>query len=134
MNSMISRPAFFEGQLLAAADLSHIVDYARAKSERHNRFLHRWGVANGLQLTTEDAENAAGNAYKRVFLGPGAAIDGNGREILVTERQELDARERSHPAKRDGCRRWQKRAPHRHLAPVGPSARHRPPSPRGPAP
>ena len=91
MNSMISRPAFFEGQLLAAADLSHIVDYARGQSERHNRFLHRWGIVNGLELTTEDAEDAAGNAYKRVFLGPGAAIDGNGREILVTERQELDA-------------------------------------------
>ena len=46
------RPAFFEGQILAAADLTSAVDYGRAQAARHDRYLHAWGIAEGLELTT----------------------------------------------------------------------------------
>jgi hypothetical protein len=38
------RPHFFSGQLLTAEDLEQEQDYFLARSRRHNRFLHGWGV------------------------------------------------------------------------------------------
>ena len=81
MNSTITRPVFFEGQRLAADDLDGVVDYGRAKRERHDRFVHRWGIVHGLELTPESG---------RVFAEPGIAVDGEGREIALLERAELD--------------------------------------------
>jgi hypothetical protein len=77
------RPAFFEGQILAAADLTSAVDYGRAQVARHERYLHSWGVAEGLELTTTSKTDAAGNNYVEVTLGQGVAVDGTGREIVV---------------------------------------------------
>lgn len=77
------RPAFFEGQVLAAADLTSTVEYGRAEIARHERYLHDWGIAGGLELTTQGKTNAAGNKYVEVTLEPGIAIDGTGREIIV---------------------------------------------------
>jgi hypothetical protein len=77
------RPVFFEGQILAAADLSSAVDYGRAEVARHERYLHDWGVAEGLELTTVQKSDSSGNNYVEVTLGPGVAIDGTGREIVV---------------------------------------------------
>ena len=74
------RPAFFEGQILAAADLTSAVDYGRAEAARHDRYLHDWGIAEGLELTK--VPDATGK-YVEVTLGPGMAIDGTGREIVV---------------------------------------------------
>lgn len=91
MNSFVTRPTFYEGQLLAAGDLGALVDYGRARAERHDRHLHRPGIVSGLELATEDATDANGVAYKRVFVSPGLATDSLGREILVEQRIELDA-------------------------------------------
>jgi hypothetical protein len=88
MSSVITRPIFFEGQRLAATDLDQVVDYGRAKRERHDRFVHRWGIVTGLTLTLEAA---ADGRTQRLFVEPGVAIDGEGREILIGERKELDA-------------------------------------------
>lgn len=74
------RPAFFEGQILAAADLTSAVDYGRGQAARHERYLHDWGIAEGLELTT--APDSSGQ-YVDVTLNPGVAIDGTGREIIV---------------------------------------------------
>ncbi|HYD38814.1 MAG TPA: hypothetical protein VEA60_14440 [Allosphingosinicella sp.] len=86
MSSYAMRPSFAEGQILAAADLAQLSSYPRGREERHNRFVHRWGIVTGLELETEAAEDGAGNAYVRVFVSPGLAVDGEGRELLVTER------------------------------------------------
>ncbi len=77
------RPAFFEGQILAAADLTSTVEYSRAEVARHERYLHDWGIAEGLGLTTQDQTDAAGNKYVEVTIEPGMAIDGDGREVIV---------------------------------------------------
>lgn len=93
MNSYASRPSFSEGQILAAADLARLSSYPRAREERHNRFIHRWGIATGLDLQPEPTRDASGNEFVRVFISPGMAVDGEGRELLVVERRELDAGE-----------------------------------------
>jgi len=81
------RPVFFEGQILAAADLTGAVDYGRAGVARHERYLHDWGIAEGLEMTAKT--NATGK-YVDVTLGAGVAIDGAGREIVVPQAVPLD--------------------------------------------
>ena len=78
----LERPAFFEGQVLAAADLTSAVEYGRAETARHDRYLHDWGIADGLELTSVAKTDTAGK-YVEVTLQPGMAIDGTGREIVV---------------------------------------------------
>lgn len=90
MNGYATRPSFAEGQILAAADLAQLSAYPRGREERHNRFVHRWGIVTGLELQTEPTKDSSGNDFVRVFVSPGLAVDGEGRELLVVERLELD--------------------------------------------
>lgn len=90
MSGHATRPSFAEGQILAASDLARLSSYPRGREERHNRFVHRCGIVTGLELQTEAAEDSNGNAYVRVFVSPGLAVDGEGRELLVTERLALE--------------------------------------------
>src|SRR5262245_43255409 len=84
MSTQVLRPIFSENQILGAADVNGIVTHARGARERHNRFLHSWGIAFGLQLTTEDRQDTSGKCVEG-SVQPGIAIDGTGREIVVTE-------------------------------------------------
>lgn len=80
------RPAFYEGQVLAAADLAATVGYGRAAAARHARYLHEWGIAEGLGLVTESRTDPDTNTqYVEVSVSPGLAVDGTGREIVVAE-------------------------------------------------
>jgi len=80
------RPTFHEGQILAAADLAATVAHARGATARHARYLHDWGIAEGLGLVTEGRTDLATNArYVEVSVSAGLAIDGTGREIVVPE-------------------------------------------------
>jgi hypothetical protein len=89
MSNRIERPIFYEGQVLGAADLTAGVEYGRGQQARHERFLHSWGIAGGLELTGADKETATGAKYKEVTLSTGVAIDGTGREIIVPENERL---------------------------------------------
>lgn len=84
MANMIERPAFYEGQILAGADLNATVDHARGQAARHERYLHIWGVAEGLDLKGEDQKTAAGIAYQEISVGAGMAIDASGREVVLS--------------------------------------------------
>lgn len=88
----VTRTIVAEGQILRAAQLTEMAEVPRARSERHNRLVHRWGIVSGLSLKAEETEDGNGNVFSRVFVEIGMAIDGHGREILVTERIELNAR------------------------------------------
>jgi hypothetical protein len=79
----VQRPVFFEGQVLAAADLTATVEHERARAARHERMLHDWGIAEGLKLTTANKRDANNNPYVEVTLEPGMATDGTGRDIVV---------------------------------------------------
>jgi hypothetical protein len=75
------RPRYFEGQYLAAADLTAAVVYARAREARHLLGGHTWGIAAGLQL--QDVAQPGGGSAVDVFIRPGYAWDGFGRPIVV---------------------------------------------------
>ncbi|MDP9793182.1 hypothetical protein J2S43_001694 [Catenuloplanes nepalensis] len=80
------RPVFFEGQYISAADLDAAVAHAREHAARHDRYLHEWGIAEGLRLIGEEQPGTDGTgAFVSVTLAPGVAIDGTGREIVVPE-------------------------------------------------
>jgi hypothetical protein len=80
------RPAFFDGQVLAAATLERGVAYARNQLARHERYLHTVGIVEGLDLETTEIAipfNAQAVPVKQVTLTAGMAVDGYGREILL---------------------------------------------------
>lgn len=85
MGDSISRPSFFEGQILAAADLQSGIDHATGQLARHERYLHSWGIASGLGLEKAPRSTAAPGSvpYVEVTVKAGIAIDGSGREIAV---------------------------------------------------
>ncbi|HWS89092.1 MAG TPA: hypothetical protein VN282_19125 [Pyrinomonadaceae bacterium] len=92
MSDSVERPVFSEGQVLGAADLNLAVEHGRGVAARHERYLHTWGIAWGLGLTTKDKEVEVSGApvkYVEVTLSPGVAIDGRGREIVVPEKRRL---------------------------------------------
>ncbi|KAF0648734.1 MULTISPECIES: hypothetical protein [Streptomyces] len=79
------RPAFHEGQVLSAADLTAAVGHARGLAARHARHQHDWGVAEGLGLTAEPrTDPLTGARAVEVTVAPGVAVDGTGREIVLT--------------------------------------------------
>ena len=84
MGASILRPVFSENQILSAADINTIVSHSQGADTRHNQYLHQWGIAHGLELVGNDREDTTGQ-YVEVVVQPGMAIDGAGREIVVTE-------------------------------------------------
>lgn len=84
MTTPISRPVFSENQILSAADVNAIVSHGRSARARHDRYLHSWGIADGLELIATARTDTLG-PYVEVSISPGLAIDGAGREIVVTE-------------------------------------------------
>jgi len=88
MADLIQRPTFFEGQILGAGDLTGSLEYARSQMARHQRTLHTWGIAFGLELTGEP-QVVAGENVKAVTLTPGMALDITGRQIVVPEAVQL---------------------------------------------
>ncbi len=79
----LSRPAFFDGQALTAADLNAVVAYHRELLWLHQRSLHGSGIVSGLLVT-----GAKGD--KSVTVGPGYAVDTGGRSIVLDAPQVLD--------------------------------------------
>lgn len=92
MSDQIQRPVFYEGQILGALDLQATVEYSRGQEARHERYLHTWGIAYGLQLTEKPKQLEIGGTtfdYQEVSLAPGLAVDGRGRELVVVEPERL---------------------------------------------
>ncbi|MFI1379219.1 hypothetical protein [Embleya sp. NPDC020886] len=77
------RPNFFGGGVLAAADLNDAVAVERSRRWLHNRVLHGWGVALGLEAT-------GARGAKRVAIGAGYALDAFGRDLILSDGAELD--------------------------------------------
>jgi hypothetical protein len=89
MSDPITRVAFYDGQIVGADDLTSAEDYARDQMARHERYLHSWGIAFGLELNATGKTDAKGNPYKVITVTAGVAIDGRGREIVVPDDQPL---------------------------------------------
>jgi hypothetical protein len=84
MVEIVRRPTFFEGQILAPADLSESLGYARSALARHERHLHTWGIGHALELSGEMQTTGF-----VVTVAAGLAIDPSGRQIVVPESQQL---------------------------------------------
>ena len=69
--------------ILAGGDLNAAVDHARGQAARHERYLHIWGIAEGLELKGVDKKTATGVAYKEITVTAGIAMDASGREVLL---------------------------------------------------
>jgi len=74
----VERITFFSGQQLTAADLNALQNANREMRWLHNRSLHRWGIALGLDVTGQRGDST-------VTITPGYAVDCLGREIILTE-------------------------------------------------
>ena len=75
------RPRYFTGQLLTAEDFEAEQSYLLGGRRSDTRHLHGFGVVCGLGVTPSGKGG--------VTVGPGLAIDGLGREIVVPESQEM---------------------------------------------
>lgn len=84
-SDVIERLRYYQRQYLGAEDFTAEQDYQRSMRRRHNLGPHTWGIVAGLELV--EVENAAGGVD--LYVMPGMAIDGFGREILVLEPARL---------------------------------------------
>jgi hypothetical protein len=82
----LCRPRFFAGQLLTDEDLTRLDHYIQAKNRLHNRFLHGWGVACGLEVVC----GVCGPDYGHVLVKPGYALSPCGNDIVVCRTESID--------------------------------------------
>lgn len=78
----VSRPAYFDGERLLAETLDEAFAGPVSLHRLHNRALHGWGVAFGLDVTGP-------RGAKSVTVGPGYAIDCSGRDLVLPEAVEV---------------------------------------------
>jgi hypothetical protein len=81
----IERVHYYERQYLTAADFRAEQAYHRDMRRRHNLAHHTWGIVVGLELV----EKTEGQTLS-VYVQPGMAVDGYGREIIVRSPYKLD--------------------------------------------
>lgn len=75
------RVRFFKGQFLRTNDFVEEQAYHLTMRRRHNIAHHQWGIVAGLELALDED----GLPYVK----PGMAIDGYGRELILTEGRPL---------------------------------------------
>jgi hypothetical protein len=72
----IKRLKYFTHQFLREQDFTAEQAYHIAMRRLHNRSLHGWGVVEGLEVRKK--------GEREITIEPGIAIDGQGREIVLT--------------------------------------------------
>ncbi len=85
---VIERLHYYQRQFLGAEDFAAQQAYHRDMRRRHNLGPHTWGIVTGLELIEKDREGDPG--AKEVYVQPGMAVDGFGREIIVFHPHKLD--------------------------------------------
>jgi hypothetical protein len=85
----ITRLNYFQRQFLNAQDFQAEQAYHRGMRRRHNLGQHTWGIVEGLELLEKARESDA--PFVDIWIQPGMAVDGFGREIFVLEPIKLDA-------------------------------------------
>ena len=79
----IERQQFFNGQRLFKDDLQTLEVFNREMRWLHNKSLHQPGIGNGFAVTGKKGD-------REVTIGPGYAIDREGREIVLI-RDQIEA-------------------------------------------
>lgn len=80
----LCRPRFFPGQLLTDDDLNRFIKYVVDKNKLHNRYLHGWGVACGLEVTCDPCDP------NQVIVRTGYALAPCGDDIVVCNDQAVN--------------------------------------------
>jgi len=75
---LASRVNYYDGQYIRLAEMRDEQAYHRQLHRRHNLSHHSWGIVTGLELVLEEGTPA---------VRPGLAVDGYGRDLLLTERR-----------------------------------------------
>jgi hypothetical protein len=78
------RPRFFPGQLLTDRELNGLEQYVVDKNRLHNRYLHGWGVACGLEVTCDNCDSG------HVVVRSGYAVAPCGDDIVLCSDQSVD--------------------------------------------
>ena len=81
--SGLTRPRFFNGQLLTAADLQAEQDYSRKMMKRHNRCSLGTGIVTGLRVTLDSSLSTKDRPV--ITVSPGCAIAPDGQQLSVCE-------------------------------------------------
>jgi hypothetical protein len=76
-----ARVQYFNHQYLRTQDFVAEQAYHLAMRRRHNIGQHTWGIVTGLELVSD----ASG-----LYVRPGFAIDGYGRELILPDRVPID--------------------------------------------
>ncbi len=88
----IERLNYYEGEFLGAVDFQAEQEYHRDMRRRHNLGQHTFGIVTGLELAQAPNGGTDGsNVDVDVYLQPGMAVDGLGREIVVLNQVQLTA-------------------------------------------
>ncbi len=78
----VERQQFFNGQRLFADDLQSLEAFNREMRWLHNRSLHQSGIGDGVAVRGRKGD-------RTVWVEPGYVLDIEGREIVLTEVQEI---------------------------------------------
>ena len=79
----IERVNYFDRQFLRVEDFKDEQDYHVSMRRRHNISHHTWGIVAGLEPTIVDGS---------LYVSPGLAVDGFGRELILETQQPLPAK------------------------------------------
>jgi len=72
----VKRANYFKHQFLREQDFKDEQVYHLEMRRRHNRLLHSWGIAEGLEVSKR--------GDRELVIAPGTAIDREGREIVLS--------------------------------------------------
>ena len=82
-----TRNHYFTGKLLTERDFTDEQRYLVEKVRHHHQRLHGWGVVCGLEVTPHENPECQ---RRYLYVDPGTAIDGAGREVILPHRECLD--------------------------------------------
>jgi len=69
----IKRMNYFKGEFLQEKDFQEEQQYHVDMLRKHNKNLHTWGIADGLDVTTIVGE-------EKITISKGMAVDAQGRQ------------------------------------------------------
>ena len=105
----LSRVAYRSGMMLGVEALRDEQGYNRRRLNRHQYWLHGAGTVVGLAVTLDheapDPDDTADQAMQ-LLVSPGIALDGLGREVVLTETYCLDLGAWIEANRDDDTRAW----------------------------
>ena len=96
----LCRPRFFCGQILTDEDLNRLEHYIIEKNKLHNRYLHGWGVACGMEVSCHPCEGF-------VTVKAGYALSPCGNDIVVCRDEAVNICELLRKCRDDMQRHWE---------------------------